>query len=161
MSRTLIANISSHFGEEITLQGFLHDFRNLGKIAFLILRDRTGFCQIILDNQDEISKLDGCYTGTVIEVLGKPTSAPGNKKFGMEVQYATLNVLQVCKHVHGIDISKEDINVDMEAMIDNRVVTLRHPKQQAIFKTAGLVEQQMRAFFDENGFTQITTPKLI
>lgn len=143
------------------LQGFYHDFRNLGKIAFLILRDRTGFCQIILDDQDEIAKLDGCYTGTVLEIIWKPTSAPGNKKFGMEVQYASLKVLQACTHVNGIDISKDDLNLDIETMIDNRVVTLRHSKQQAIFKIAASVERNIRKFFDMYDFTQITTPKLI
>ncbi len=161
MNRTLIADLASHFGEQIELQGFLHDFRNLGKIAFLILRDRTGLCQIILDNPDEIAKLEGCYTGTILHVTGIPISAPNNKKFGKELQSATLQVINPVHHVHGIDISKDVLDVEMDTMIDNRVVTLRHPRQQAIFKTAASVEKQMRAFFDANGFTQINSPKLI
>ena len=161
MTRTLISQIDQHYWNKIVLQWFLHDFRNLGKIAFLILRDRSGLCQIILDQADEIAKLDGCYTGTVIEVEGIPTEAAGNKKFGKEVQYATLNVLEACHHVHGIDISKEDLALEMDTMIDNRVVTLRHPKQQAIFKISALVEKSIRSFFDAHDFTQITTPKLI
>lgn len=161
MKRTLISDLSSHFGEQVKLQWFLHDFRNLGKIAFLIIRDRTGMCQIILDTAEQIDKFNGLYVGTVCEVVWTPISAPGNKKFGMEVQHAEVTILQACTHVHGIDISKEDLNVDMETMIDNRVVTLRHPKQQAIFKIAALVEKNMRSFFDHNGFTQITSPKLI
>lgn len=161
MTRTLISDLDQHYEKKIVLQWFLHDFRNLGKIAFLILRDRSGLCQIILDQPEEIAKLDGCYTGTVIEVEGIPTAAPGNKKFGKEVQYATLNILEACHHVHGIDISKEDLALEMDTMIDNRVVTLRHPKQQAIFKISALVEKSIRAFFDAHDFTQITTPKLI
>jgi nondiscriminating aspartyl-tRNA synthetase len=79
----------------------------------------------------------------------------------MEVQHAEVTITQPVTHVHGIDISKEDLTLDMESMIDNRVVTLRHPKQQAIFKIAAIVEKNMRAYFDTNGFTQFTSPKLI
>lgn len=161
MERTLISTISDHFGEQILLQWFLHDFRNLGKIAFVILRDRSWLCQIILDQAEEIAKFDGIYTGSVLEITWVPVSAPGNKKFGMEVQHAVVSVLQPVTHVHGVDISKDDLNLDIDTMIDNRVVTLRHPKQKAIFKIAALVEKNMRAFFDANDFTQITSPKLI
>lgn len=161
MERVLVADLAQHFDTEILMQWFLHDFRNLGKIAFIILRDRTGLCQIVLDNLDEIAKLEGCYPGTVLSIIWTPVSAPGNKKFGMEVQSAKVEVVTPVHHVHGIDISKDDLSLDIESMIDNRVVTLRHPKQQAIFKLAATVEKQMRHFFDANGFTQINSPKLI
>lgn len=161
MERTLIADLSKHFGEQVKLSWFLHDFRNLGKIAFLIIRDRSWMCQVILDTPEQIDKFNGLYVGTVCDVVWTPVSAPGNKKFGMEVQHADVTITQPVTHVHGIDISKEDLTLDMESMIDNRVVTLRHPKQQAIFKIAAIVEKQMRAYFDANGFTQFTSPKLI
>ena len=118
-------------------------------------------CQVILDTPEQIALFDGLYVGTVCEVVGTIVSAPGNKKFGMEVQHAQVTILQACCHVHGIDISKPTLELEMDAMIDNRVVTLRHPTQQAIFKISAIVEQSMRAYFDQHDFTQINSPKLI
>ena len=69
--------------------------------------------------------------------------------------------MEPVRHAHGIDITKDDLQLDIDAMIDNRVVTLRHVRQNSLFKIYAQVERQMRAFFDENSFTQITTPKLI
>lgn len=161
MNRTLIKDLSQCIDQQVMIQWFLHDFRALGKIAFLILRDRSWMCQIILDTPEQISKFDGLYVWTVCEIVGKPVLAPGNKKFGMELQDAVVTILQAVQHVHGVDISKPALELDMDAMIDNRVVTLRHPTQQAIFKIAAIAEKQMRAYFDTNGFTQFTSPKLI
>ena len=79
----------------------------------------------------------------------------------MEVQSAKVEVVTPVHHVHGVDISKDELSLDMDSMIDNRVVTLRHPKQQAIFKVAAIVEKNMRKYFDMYDFTQINSPKLI
>lgn len=161
MNRTLIKDLVHCIDQQVMIQWFVHDFRSLWKIAFLILRDRSGMCQIILDTPEQIALFDGLYVGTVCDVVGTPVSAPGNKKFGMEVQQAQVTILQPCHYVHGIDISKPTLELEMDAMIDNRVVTLRHPTQQAIFKISAIVEHSMRAYFDEHDFTQINSPKLI
>jgi len=50
--------LNNHVGEDITLKGWLHTVRKLGSIAFLILRDKNGLSQIVLEEQAEIEKLD-------------------------------------------------------------------------------------------------------
>lgn len=92
---------------------------------------------------------------------GDATLEPHNKKYGVELKNPTITVLEPVRHAHGIDITKDDLQLDIDAMIDNRVVTLRHVRQNSLFKIYAQIERQMRAFFDENSFTQITTPKLI
>lgn len=159
--RILIRDLSAHFDQTVMIQWYMHDFRKLGKIAFLIMRDRSWLCQIIVDTPDMINLFDGLYPGSVLEVVWVPILAPGNKQFGMEIQHPIIRIITPCHHVHGIDISKPDLNLDIESMIDNRVVTLRHPKQQAIFKISSIVEKHMRAYFDIHDFTQINSPKLI
>lgn len=139
----------------------MHDFRNLGKIAFLIIRDRSWLCQIILEDPNEISKLDWLYTWTTLEVIGTPMSEPNNKRFWLEVKNATLEVINPVKYVFDTDISKPELALDLDGILENRVVTLRHPKQSAIFKLAAIVEKHIRDFFDKEDFTQINSPKLI
>ena len=161
MERTLIRDLNQNFDQQVRLKWWVHDFRNLGKIAFLIIRDRSGLCQIILEDPVEISKLDGLYTGTTLEVMWIPMSEPNNKRFGLEVKNATLQVLNPVKYVFDTDISKPDLALDLDGILENRVVTLRHQKQSAIFKLASIVEKNIRNFFDDNDFTQINSPKLI
>ncbi len=115
----------------------------------MTLRDRSGLGMIIIEDENEIRKLDGMYTGTVLEVIGDAIPEPMNKKFGIEIKNPTISILEPVTHVHGIDISKEKLNVDIDAMIDNRVVTLRHPTQQAIFHIYAIVEKNIRTFLDK------------
>lgn len=139
----------------------MHDFRNLGKIAFLIIRDRSWLSQIILEDPDEIAKLDWLYAGTTLEITWIPMSEPNNKRFWLEVKDANLKIIHPVKYVFDTDISKPDLALDLDGILENRVVTLRHPKQSAIFKLASVVEKHIRDFFYKEDFTQINSPKLI
>lgn len=161
MNRTLIRELKDNTWKEVMLKWWMHDFRNLGKIAFLILRDRSGLCQIILEDPFEISKLDWLYTGTTLIVNGTPMLESNNKRFWLEVKNATLKVIHPVKYVFDTDISKPELALDLDGILENRVVTLRHPKQSAIFKLASIVEKHIRNFFDTQDFTQINSPKLI
>jgi nondiscriminating aspartyl-tRNA synthetase len=142
------------------MKGWLHTLRKLGSIAFLILRDRNGLSQIVLDKSEEIEKLENLYTGTILEVEGKVVSSP-KSKFGFEIQSGTVKVVRPVKYPSPVDISKESLNVELDTLLENRVVTLRHPKQSSIFKVAALAEKQMREFFYKNDFTQFNSPKII
>jgi nondiscriminating aspartyl-tRNA synthetase len=161
MERVLLQKLSSHDGQRVMIQGFLHNRNNKWKIGFLTIRDRSGFGMAIVESMDEIIKLEGLYTGTVLSITWDAVLEPMNKKYWVELKNPIITILEPVHHVHGIDITKEDLNLEIDAMIDNRVVTMRHPKQSAIFSIAAVVEKNMRDFFDDNDFTQINSPKLI
>lgn len=82
-------------------------------------------------------------------------------KFRFELQKGNVNILRKIIYPSPIDISKDVINADMETIHENKVVALRHPRQMKIFKVAAIVEKHMRAFWDNHGFTQINSPKII
>lgn len=160
MKRIVASELKEHVGEEVLMKGWLHNFRKLGNIAFLVIRDGGGLTQVVLTEKVEMDKLDNLYTGTIVEVTGKLVEAP-KSKFGFEVQDGKVKVIRGIKYPSPVDISKNDLNVESDTLFDERVVTLRHPKQTAIFKVASIAEKNMRKFYDENGFTQINSPKLI
>lgn len=124
------------------------------------MRDRQGLMQVVLEGEEEISKLDGCLMGTVLRIQGTVKEAP-KTKFGFEIGGESVEVIRAISHPSPIDISKEDIHADMETIHDNKVVALRHPRQMRIFKVAAVAEKYMREFFDNHDFTQINTPKII
>lgn len=82
-------------------------------------------------------------------------------KFPFELQKSTIEVLNKVIYPSPVDISKDTLNAEGETIHENKVVVLRHPKQQKIFKIAAIIEKYMREFRDQNDFTQINSPKLI
>jgi nondiscriminating aspartyl-tRNA synthetase len=157
----LSGQLSEHIGKKVSLRGHLHTVRNVGaNLAFLILRDRNGLAQIVIEDPAEIAKLDGALLGSVVLATGTVAQMPKGK-FPFELQKSTIEVLNKVIYPSPVDISKDTINADGETLHENKVVVLRHPRQQKIFKVAAMVEKYMRAFWDENDFTQINSPKII
>lgn len=153
--------LPQHVGEQVTLRGWLHTLRAVSaNLAFLIIRDRNGLAQIVIEDPEEIKKLDGCLLGTVLRATG--TVAKMEKgKFLFEIQKGSVQVDRQITYPSPIDISKDTINAEWETIHENKVVALRHPRQMKIFKIAAMVEKHMRGFRDANDFTQINSPKII
>jgi nondiscriminating aspartyl-tRNA synthetase len=72
-----------------------------------------------------------------------------------------VEVLNKVTYPSPVDISKDTVAADGETLHEQKVVVLRHPRQQKIFKIAAMIEKHMRAFRDKNDFTQINSPKII
>ena len=91
MERSISAEVLSRPGETVKLAGWVHNIRQFREITFLILRDRGGLIQTVVDPK---SGLDAAAIGKefVIEVEGKVTPderAPG----GAEVHLTRIKVL--------------------------------------------------------------------
>ena len=153
--------LKNHVWEVVEVRGLLHVLRVVSpNLAFLILRDRHGLSQSVLEDPNEIEKLDGCLLWSVISTKWTVAEMPKGK-FRCEVQKASVNVHRKITYPSPIDISKDEIHADGETLLENKVVTLRHPRQMNIFKIAWIIEKNMRRFFENNDFTQINTPKII
>lgn len=98
--------------------------------------------------------------GSVIYATGEIVEAP-KSKLGAEMKTPTLTIVRKVEHASPIDISKDTIAAEPETIHDNKVVALRHPKYNQVFKVAAIAEKNARAFFDKHNFVQINSPKLI
>ena len=153
--------LKDHVWETIEIRWWLHTVRVVSSnLAFLIVRDRAWLAQVVFEDPEEIKKLDGCLLGTILSAKWTVAEMP-KWKFRFELQRATVNVIRKITYPSPIDISKDEIHADGETLLENKVVTLRHPRQMKIFKIAAIIEKHMRAFFDKNDFTQINSPKII
>ncbi len=157
----LSEELSQHIWELINMRGRLHTLREVSsKLAFLILRDRDGLSQIVLENKEEILKLKWLQTWTILKASGTVQLVPKGK-FKYELNNTTITIITPIIHTANIDITREELNIDNTTLQENKVVALRHTKNIQTFKIATHVEKHMRAFLDEDNFTQINTPKLI
>lgn len=153
--------LQEYVGKQATVRGRLHTLRAVSaNLAFLIVRDRDGLFQVVIEDPEEIKKLDGCLLGTILTATWMVAEMPKGK-FRFEIQKGSVNVLRKIMFPSPIDISKDTINADGETIHENKVVALRHPRQMKIFKVAAIIEKHMRAFWDQHDFTQINSPKII
>ncbi|MEK9155133.1 MAG: OB-fold nucleic acid binding domain-containing protein, partial [Patescibacteria group bacterium] len=148
-NRTLVTALPFHLGQEVTIAGWLHNLRDMKNFGFAILRDRTGLAQVVLEAA-HLEQLKGLQLETVIKVIGvvkeKKSKDPNAKE--VEVQCVTLEILSPVTDPVPVEIAKPDIDVQLETLLDNRVVTLRHPKQRAIFRVQAALVHGYRAYME-------------
>ncbi len=156
--RVLVSAVGSHVGETIRIAGWLHNLRDLGKIAFAIVRDRSGILQCVIEGEC-YQHLLGLQLESVLELEGIVVAQ--QKGGGMELQVKSLKVIAAVQKQLPFAIQKESLDVRIDTMLDHRLVSLRNLKVRSIFEAQAKILQYMRAYFASEQFTEINTPKLI
>jgi len=154
MARTYIRDIHEHIDEEIHCAGWIHRVRSLGKITFLLLRDRTGIVQTVWDDPPELT------LESVIQISGrviKNEKAPG----GVELQGTSLKVLSAAAPDLPIPINQDPERLSIEALLDNRMLTLRNPKIRSVFYLQSDILKYFGEYMRSRDFTEIKSSKLI
>ncbi len=152
--RVLVSQLAEHVGDLVTLQGWILNRRDLGGIRFMLLRDRSGVAQVVFEDVAlPLHESAVRVTGTVV-AHGK---APG----GFEVQGSRLEVVSEATVAPPVELAKEEWTANPETILAYRHVTVRSPKTQALLKVQAELVRAFRAFLDDDGFTEIFTPKLV
>ena len=126
---TLICHLGKHLDQEVSIKGWVHNVRSSGKIAFLQLRDGSGYTQGIVAKADVSEKVWGNAKNLSQEssliVSGTVTKHP--KKEEYELQVKDVQPVQISAEY---PISKKEHGPDF--LLDNRHLWLRSKKQWAI-----------------------------
>lgn len=158
MKRIMVEESKNHINEEVIVKGWLYRIRKLKSVTFLILRDRTGMVQCIANN--ELSDIKGLKLEAVISITGKVV--PGNNSYNpFEIQVEGINILSEVTEELPIEINKKDLEVNLDIMLNNRVLSLRHEKKNAIFMIQNIIVEAFREFLKGDGFTEMFTPKIV
>ena len=151
-----IENIGGHEGQEVTIQGWLHNRRSSGKIHFLIIRDGTGFIQAVMSKAsvgDELfTSADHLSQESSVIVTGRARAdkrAPG----GFEIDVMTLEVVGVS---HDFPITPKEHGVDY--LLDRRHLWIRTERQQSILRVRHEVINAVRDYLNSHGFILADTP---
>lgn len=158
MKRKLISELNGLIDEKVCVQGWVYKIRRLKFITFVIIRDRTGLVQCIVDNNKfDISEI---AIESVVSIIGKVKES-NNKLNPFEVEVEGIEVISKVKDELPIEVNKENLEVNLDTMLNNRILSLRHPKINAIFKVQNLIVNLFREFLNKEGFTEINTPKIV
>jgi len=154
----LIRNIRTPFEEAVILKGWLHNIRISGKIAFLILRDGTGFIQCVISKNTVGNEKFETYTRisqeSSIQVYGT-IREDKRSPIGFEMDVQSIEILKMAEDY---PISLKEHGVGFLSNI--RHLWLRSPKQHALLVIRDLVALQIREFLHQEGFTCIDSPIL-
>lgn len=158
MERVTIENLEKYIGEKILIKGWVHRVRKLKAITFIILRDRTGMVQCVVDNN--FMDISSLKLESVISIIG--LLKEGNNTLNpFEVLIENLEVLNEVEEELPIEINKKELEVNLDTMLNNRVLSLRQEKKHSIFKIQGIIAEGFREFLAKQGFTEIFTPKIV
>ncbi len=164
MPRTLISDAKSLTGQRVELSGFVQSIRDQKSVQFIILRDPSGLMQIVVErsaaNANTNQSVSSLQRESAIRVVGKVVNNPAVKLGQVELQLETLEVASMAASVLPIDVTGQT-ETDVDKRQDWRFLDLRRPENQLIFRVQTTIEQAMRNVWQDEGFLEIHTPKLM
>jgi nondiscriminating aspartyl-tRNA synthetase len=149
MSRTLAQDLPHAVNQTVTVRGWYTTLRELGRVNFLVLRDRTGLIQIVIEDKQELKKLTGLHSGSVlsVEALVAPSA---QTDLGVELVKPCLSVESAVRDVPPLEYYKHEIPSDLEAILDYRSISLRNRKLQAVFRIQAEIAHAFRLYMHDS-----------
>ncbi len=158
MKKITIKDMPKHIGETVKIGAWLANKRASGKMAFLQLRDGSGFAQGIVVKEEVGEELFAIAKGmtqeTSMYVIGE-VRADERSTFGAELNVTGIEVIHAA-----VDYPITPKEHGTEFLMDNRHLWLRSRKQHAIMKVRNEIIRATYEFFNENGFTKMDPPIL-
>ena len=156
MAHTYIETIGNHVGASVTIKGWLHNRRSSGKIHFLVVRDGTGFLQVVMGKKDvdeaTFARADHLSQESAIIVTGT-VRADERAKGGYEM---IATAMEVVSEAHDFPITPKEHGVDY--LMDRRHLWIRAERQTAILRVRHEIINAVRDFFNGQGFILADTP---
>lgn len=146
-------------GQNVKMRGAIHTIRDMGDVAFVVLRKAQGLVQCVYEpdkSQFDIRELKEADTVEVEGTVKSEERAPG----GFELRLDHVVILSEPAEAMPLQINKWKLNTSLEAKLNNRAVALRNPRERAIFRIQEGITRGFRDFLYSQGFTEIHTPKL-
>jgi nondiscriminating aspartyl-tRNA synthetase len=166
MARTLINELSAHIGETVTIKGWVSVRRDQGKLVFFDFRDRTGLVQgVVLPKSPAMEAAKDIRVEYVVEADGKVNERPEKNRNpkvqngGIELEVTRLAVLAKAEPLP-FDMSADGYHLDLTTELDHRALTLRHPRNQAIFKVQAVIIDAFREYMKSQGFFEFQAPSI-
>jgi len=159
-----VSEIGSSFeGRKETVAGWVKEVRDLGRIKFLVVRDRTGSTQVTWKKgecDDSLGELiSALHQNDVVSVTGTIVRSDVSKA-GVEIHPEQVQVLNRAVHPLPMDIA-EDISTGLDVRLDFRPLDLMRPSKRQIFEVFSETIRIVREFFHGRGFVEVITPKII
>lgn len=154
------SDFADNVNEVVTIHGFIHRIREMSDFKFVIIRTKREEVQCVYS--EKISNFE--WTLDIVEqscvaVTGKVV-ADETREGRYELQIHSMEILSRPAEMMPIVINKKQLDIPLATNLDLRPISLRNPKERAIFKIQEGVQKGFRDYLMQNRFTEIKTPKI-
>ncbi len=146
-------------GRTVKVNGAVHTIRDMGDVAFVVLRKRDGLLQCVYEEGTAEFALKELKEAAAVEVEGRLEAekrAPG----GVELRMRSVKLLSMPSAPMPLAVSRWKLDTSLEAKLNMRSVSLRNVRERAKFKLQEGIVRGFRDFLYGQGFTEIHTPKI-
>ena len=156
------ADFEKYENQVITVTGTIHNIRMMSDFAFVILRTARETVQCVYaESFSDYRMGEDVKEECAAKVTGKVVAGEtkdGGKRY--ELQIHDIQLLSHPAEIPPVVITKKQVNCDLSTKLDFRPVTLRNPKERAIFKLQEGIQRGFREYLMQQGFTEIHSPKI-
>ncbi len=160
MSRTLVEDLPSKIGEQVTVRGWVHALRDQKRVQFVIVRDESGLAQVVLAKEDPPSELNQAVSAltpeSAVTITGTVLADERVKLGGLELRLEGLAVDSLAEPE--LPIAPDSA---LDKRIDWRFLDLRRPDRRLIFEVQTTTEHAMREYWRRERFIELHTPKFM
>jgi nondiscriminating aspartyl-tRNA synthetase len=159
MNRIFAESLTKDYiGQNLTLVGWLEDFRDMGKIGFISARDMTGNFQGVITGK-LLSAFREVPRQSIIMVNGAIQETRA-ENFQVEVKVEKVELLSRAVNPLPIDPTGR-VESSMDKRLDSRALDLRNVRISNIFRTRSYALYLIRNFLYSRMFVEVNTPKII
>jgi nondiscriminating aspartyl-tRNA synthetase len=150
-------------GIEVVIMGWVHILRDKGKIKFLVLRDEQGQCQVTIPqarvSEEVFEASEQLKPEYAVAVTGKVVAAK-QVASGAEIIPTKIRIINTAQRLP-IDVVEGKVDIDLDTRLNYRILDLRKPSINAIFRVQHSLVRFAREYLESNGFVEIHTPKIV
>ena len=156
------ADFEKYEDQIVTIKGTIHNIRMMSDFAFVIVRTARETIQCVYaESFSDYRMGEDVKEECAAKITGKIVAGEtkdGSKRY--ELQIHNIELLSHPAEIPPVVITKKQVNCDLSTKLDYRPVTLRNPKERAIFKLQEGIQRGFREFLTKEGFTEIHSPKI-
>ncbi|MBN2875862.1 MAG: aspartate--tRNA(Asn) ligase, partial [Spirochaetales bacterium] len=139
---------------DVELKGWVHRIRELGGVSFVMLRDRSGVGQVVVEGKVDLT------LESVVSVIGTP-AANAKAAGGVELRANSIEVLSRAESDLPFPVNGDPTKIGLDVILDNRALSLRNPKLRSIFAVQATIIDVFSSWLRAHDFTEMKTSKLI
>lgn len=168
MERTWISETPDKVGEEVLLKGWVNVRRDMGKLIFIELRDRSALCQVVFlpHHKEVLEKASELRSEYVVSIRGKVNARPekqikeGEITGTIEIEAFDLEIINTAQ-TPPFEIDKGTKHIDEELRMKYRYLDLRTQRMQGNLLLRNEIIRFFREYMHQHGFVEIETPILM
>jgi aspartyl-tRNA synthetase len=157
-----IAETLDHIDQDVVINGWIHTIRDMGKIAFIEVRDQSGLLQMVVDDPSTLPELGSEYVVHVEGMVRKRGERYVNPRLAtgtIELGVSKIEVINQAAETP-FEIKKDSSSVNEELRLKYRYLDLRTQRMADNMRLRHAINRYTRNFFDERKFTEVETPLL-